>query len=67
MGISTLLLHGHAWGGLSLGVCDVKYRSKATQMMERSGAALMSENERTTAAWFIFLGKEGRRSLGGRS
>jgi hypothetical protein len=32
----------NAWGGLSLSVCDMKYRNKAVRMMVRSGAALMS-------------------------
>jgi hypothetical protein len=41
-----LLLHGNAWGGLSLGVCDMKYRKEAAQMMVRSGAALMSRSGR---------------------
>jgi hypothetical protein len=45
-GISPLLLYGNAWGGLSLGVSDMKYRSEATRMMVRSGAALMSGSER---------------------
>ncbi len=38
------MLHGSAWGGLSLGVCETLYRKEATQMMVRSGAALMSRN-----------------------
>jgi hypothetical protein len=29
-------------GEVSLGVCDLKYRRKATRMMVKSGAALMS-------------------------
>jgi hypothetical protein len=41
-GISPLLLHGNAWRGLSLGVCDMRYRKEAALMMVRSGAALMS-------------------------
>jgi hypothetical protein len=45
-GFSPLLLHGNAWGGLSLGVCDMKYRSEAAQMMVRSGATLMSGSGR---------------------
>jgi hypothetical protein len=44
--ISPLLLHGNARGGLFLGVCDMKYKSEATQMMVRSGATLMSGSGR---------------------
>ncbi len=32
----------NAWGGLSLGVCDLLYMKKAARMMIRRGAALMS-------------------------
>ncbi len=34
----------NAWGGLSLGVCDLLYRRKAARMMARSGTALMSRS-----------------------
>ncbi len=34
----------NAWGGLSLGVCDLLYRRKAALMMVRSGAALKSQS-----------------------
>jgi hypothetical protein len=36
----------NAWGGLSLGVCDMKYRKEAMRMMVRSGSALMRGSAR---------------------
>jgi hypothetical protein len=39
--IYPVLLHGSAWGGICVCVCDLNYRKKAAQMMRRNEVALM--------------------------
>jgi hypothetical protein len=45
-GMSPITTAWDAWGCLSLGVCDMKYKNEVARMMVRIGAALMSRSGR---------------------
>ncbi len=57
----------NAWGGLSLGVCDLWYKRKAARMMVKNGAALMSRNGgNDEEGKLVMEAEKGRTQEGGK-
>ncbi len=72
MAISPLLLHGSAWGDLSLGVCEMLYKKEQRQLSKGGGKLVIEAKKEkgllrggasSLEVWLAF-GEMGRSALG---